>query len=153
MILVSSVKIVKQRAFVLLPVLMAAMLLAWFFLEVSNNRHLSAYIALHNKNQQRAFVQAQQALNYAQAHLLANCFVQESNWQEDTFWQQLSEQCSEQEGGLFAIENYQEEGSEEYEAEIFYRISSLGKVRGEKVILQTIKRPRSGGRLSWRRLI
>ena len=148
----SSVKIVKQRAFVLLPVLMTAMLLAWFFLEVSNNHHLSVYIALHNKNQQRAYDQARQALNYAQAHLLANCFVQELNWKDDAFWQQLPEQCREQEGGLFAIESYQEEVSEEYEAEIFYRISSLGKVRGEKFILQTIKRPQSSGRLSWCRL-
>lgn len=152
MLLVLSVRIVKQKAFVLLPVLVTTMLLAWLFLEVSNNHHLSAYIALHNKNQQRAFDQAQQALNYAQAHQPAGCFVQELNWQDNSLWQQLSGQCREHEGGVFAIKAYQEKAGEDHEAEVFYRIMSFGKVRSQKVILQITKRPHSSGRMSWSRL-
>lgn len=152
MILMSPVKIVKQKAFVLLPVLMTAFLLAWLFLEVSKSYELSSFIELHKKNQQHAFTISRRVLEYASAHQVASCFVHDFDWQDDAFWQRLPEQCHIRGGGVFAIERFQEDGNELQESKVYYRLTCRGTMYGEKVILQTIKSLQSSGRLSWRSL-
>jgi len=155
--LVPVVKIVSKNGFVLLPVLLVAVLLSYFFLEVSKSHELSSFIALHNKNNQKAFNASQQMLDYVERHQIPACFVENANWRSNVFWQQLPRECHPAEYGYFFVEQYvvhdSEENNEENQDEIFFRVTTLGQVHNEKVILQAILRPHERGHLAWRRLV